>query len=595
MKHTLVGICCLLFFLAWKQALPAAQKTSEGWTPKEMGDAGDAEGASLKLPLLPPGKAYPANFNCREKPANCEFQLAYFPADGFDLSKKQRLNILFIPGGPGAIVDSGSRTAALRLLEKKHNVVYFHPRGMAGSAIDGRKEYDQFLRADYVVEDIERLRQEVLTTRPWDAIYAHSWGTVIAQRYAARYGKPKDASPKVRSLILSGPVDRHRTDTRAARTRMTVDNLKAIFTYYRTQSSANCRCASSSYLQPLVMDFSDPQITIFDTRLGPSDNFCFLPTDAADKISRQLEKLLSEIDENYGSADFIVDNYAQLKKDDRRFQAAFGKFPIEFFAAVRYLQMSGAPEKDALVFVADSRNRINAALVIAYYLSPDQPSRCSLKRGLFGGTAADCEYCERFKAARGELRLRLGGRESRRGSYVFGVYDGVARWISVMMNEKGCFTGKDLKQFVNQSGDAKKFGRDQAKKIGIVENEKICPWNPADYRHEVPTLLIKGSRDTVVAGCQGEDFLINGLKDGSRVLLEFRGLGHDVSVANLYEGSDPSSWSKHFASLLEDFIKMSSNPSQFHNDSRIKARLQKLKVSDRTHDPKITAQCGKNS
>ncbi|MGE5220525.1 MAG: alpha/beta fold hydrolase [Chloroflexota bacterium] len=555
-----------------------------------MGERGDAEGASLQLPLLPPGKTYPAGFHCSEKPASCQFHLAYFLADGFDLTKKQRLNILFIPGGPGAIVDTGGRTAALRLLEKKHNLVYFHPRGMAGSAIDGSKEYDQFLRADYVVEDIERLRQEVLKGRAWDAIYSHSWGTVVAQRYAARYG-----AEKVKSLILSGPVDRHRADTSGARTRMTVDNLKAIFSYYRTQGPAHCQCASSSFLKSLVTDYAEPQITILDNRLGPSDNFCFLKPEAAVKIAQRLEKILPQIEENYGSADFVVDHYAELKNDDKGFQAAFGKFPIEFFAAVRYLQMTGAPEKDSLVFVADSRNRINAALVIAYYFTPDNPSRCSLKSGLFAGTAADCEYCERLKAAGEELRARLGGRESRRGNYVFGVYDGVARWISLIMDKPGCFTGKDLENFAERSGEAKTFGREQARKIGIVENENICPWNPADYRHEVPTLLVKGSRDTVVAGCQAEDFLINGLTDDRRVLLEFRGLGHDMSVANLYEGSDPSSWSKTFASLLEDFIKMSAVPAQFRSDTKVKAKLKKLKARDRTRDPNIAARCGKSS
>jgi pimeloyl-ACP methyl ester carboxylesterase len=584
-----------LFILVWTVVLPAAQSSSDRWTPKEMGEPGDAEGASLNLPLLPTGEVYPSGFYCDKEPSACQFQLRYFLAEGFDLSKKQRLNILFIPGGPGAIVDTGSRTAALRLLEKKHNVVYFHPRGMAASAIDGRKQYDQFLRADYVVEDIERLRQAVLKGRSWDAIYAHSWGTVIAQRYAANYGKPKNANPYVKSLILSGPVDRHRTDTHVARTRMTIENLKAIFSYYRTQGAANCKCASAAYLKSRVVDYSEPQITIFDNRLGPSDNFCFLKADAAERIAQQLGKIVPQIDENYGSADFIVDNYAQLKKDDQSFQSGLGKFPIEFFAAVRYLQMAGAPEKNSLVFVADSRNRINAALVIAYYLTPDQASRCSLKSGLFSGSAADCEYCERFKAAREELRVRLGGRESRRGSYVFGVYDGVARWISVMMGEKGCFYGKDIEYFANQPGDAKEFGRKQAKKLGIVADEKICPWNPADYRHEVPTLLIKGSRDTVVAGCQAEDFLTHGLADGSRVLLEFRGLGHDLSVANLYEGSDPSIWSKRFVSLLEDFIKMSSTPEQFRGDAKVKAKLQKLKVRDRTRDPNIIAECGKDS
>ena len=345
----------------------------------------------------------------------------------------------------------------------------------------------------------------------------------------------------------------------------------------------------------MVTDINHPQITIFAEPLKPNDDFCFLSSAAGETIAQQLEKVLSQIDETYGSADFIVDNYAQLKRDDKTFRTEFGQFPVEFFAALRYLQMAGAPEKNGLVFVADSRQRINAALVIAYYLTPDNPSLCSLKSGLFGGTAGDCEYCERFKAAKEELRARLGGGESQRGSYVFGVYDGVARWISVMMGEKGCFTGKDVETFASSTASAKRFGRDQVKKIGIVADEKICPWNPADYRHEVPTLLIKGSRDTVVAGCQAEDFLLNGLKEGSRVFLEFRGLGHDVSVANLYEGSDPSTWSKTFASLLEDFIKMSSTPAQFRGDAKVKAKLQKLKVSDRTRDSNIVAQCGKDS
>ena len=59
----------------------------------------------------------------------------------------------------------------------------------------------------------------MLQSRPWDTIYAHSWGTVIAQRYAAKYGGPNEPAPKVKSLILSAPVDRHRADTHLARTR----------------------------------------------------------------------------------------------------------------------------------------------------------------------------------------------------------------------------------------------------------------------------------------------------------------------------------------------------------------------------------------
>ena len=134
-----------------------------------------------------------------------------------------------------------------------------------------------------------------------------------------------------------------------------------------------------------------------------------------------------------------------------------------------------------------------------------------------------------------------------------------------------------------------------AKKIGIVAGEKICPWNPAAFRHEVATLLIKGSRDAVVEGCQAEDFFVNGLKDGRRVLLEFKGLGHDMSVGNLFEGSDPSIWSKRFAGLIEEFVKRSGSIAKFRGDAAVKKKIAQLRAIDRTSDPSVAVQCGKNS
>jgi pimeloyl-ACP methyl ester carboxylesterase len=453
----LVTVVLFSLLLAGASSLNPAQ-IGDSWSEEEMGDPGDAQGEKLALRLLPEGEKVLANFSCDDKTSSCYFKLAYFLGDGFDLSKKQRRNILHIPGGPGAIVDSENRSATLRLLEKKHNVVYFHPRGMAQSAIDGSKEYDRFLRADYIVDDIEKLRQAILKSRPWDAIYAHSWGTVIAQRYTAKYGKSK-----VQSLILSGPVDRHRSGTHDARTRMTIANLKAIYDYYRSQNGAACRCQSMSFLKPLVTDFANPQISTFGGRLGANDNFCFLQAEVLEKIIAQFEKTIAEIEANYGSADSVVDNFRSLKKD-HDFQARFGKYPVELFAAIRFIQMSGAPEKDALVFVADSRNRVNAALLIAHYLTAENPLRCSLKEELFKAAAPVCEYCERLRAARDELRALRGGRESKRGSYVYGVYDGVTRWMPGVIGATGCFYGKDMEKFAAQTGDDHRFIRDQVGK-----------------------------------------------------------------------------------------------------------------------------------
>ncbi|HEX2928632.1 MAG TPA: alpha/beta hydrolase, partial [Candidatus Binatia bacterium] len=337
----------VLFTLVLASSSMAAQGSADKWTDKEMGKGeNDPKGLTLRLRLQPQSLPIPAGSRCRNVDApDCMFQFTYFLGKGFDPTKKQRLNILFIPGGPGAIVDTSNSSVALKMLERQHNVVYFHPRGMGQSAIDGDKEFDQFLRADYVVEDIEKLRVEILKTRPWDAIYAHSWGTTIAQRYAARFGKPKDPSPKVMSLVLSGPVDRHRENTQGARNQMIVENLRMIFDYYRSQGAANCQCESTAFLKKLVMDISAPQVPALGNQLRPQDNFCFLKTDVADEILKQLANRIAEIDENYGSADLIVDHFETLEKD-RDFQKRFGKLPIDFFAAVRFLQMSGAPVKD---------------------------------------------------------------------------------------------------------------------------------------------------------------------------------------------------------------------------------------------------------
>ena len=581
----------LAFFAILVQARPAGSGESDagGWTREEMGGHGNPKGPVLKLRLLPEGRSFPAEFNCDRKPASCQFNLAYFLGESFDLGNKQRLNILFIPGGPGAIVDSSDRSAALQVLEEKHNVVYFHPRGMAKSAIEGDRRYDQFLRAEYVVDDIEQIRRALLKDKPWDAIYGHSWGTVIAQRYAAKYGQGKDA--KVKSLILTGPVDRHRPDTQKARAAMIVENLKVIFTYYRS-AGAKCVCQSTGFLKSKVVDLSSPQISALGARLEANDNLCFLDAKRIDGIAARLRKILDTIDAEFGSADFIVDNFTALKKD-KEFQSRFAGLPIEFFAAIRYLQMAGAPESDGLVFGADSRSRIDAALVIAHDLGSAAPGGCNPKEEMFAGASEGCEYCDRLKAAREELHPQSGGSDSQRGGYVFGVYDGVTRWLPVMMGMQGCFTGADMAGF--DKGSGREFARAQARKIGVVAAEKICPWNPADFRHDVPTLLIKGSRDTVVAGCQTEDFLLHGLKDGRRVLLELRGLGHDMSVSNLYEGADPSVWSRRFATLLAEFVKMSGDVSKFRSAANVRAQLAKLKATDRTRDPNLSKQCGKNS
>ena len=67
--------------------------------------------------------------------------------------------------------------------------------------------------------------------KPWDAVYAHSWGRIVIQMYAKTYPQ------SVNALILSAPVSRASEDTGAAWRTMIVDNLLDI---YRKHRSTKC-------------------------------------------------------------------------------------------------------------------------------------------------------------------------------------------------------------------------------------------------------------------------------------------------------------------------------------------------------------------
>src|SRR5215831_19370859 len=144
---------------------------SQTWRPEDMKPGELTQENDRTVPIDVP---------CGSSPC----KLVYFVGDGFDPTKINRKNILYIGGGPGNIVDRKNRD--LQFLETNYNVVYFDIRAAGLSFIPIDNSYDRFLRARFVVEDIERLRRETLKddNRPWDVIYAHSWGTVVAQQYA---------------------------------------------------------------------------------------------------------------------------------------------------------------------------------------------------------------------------------------------------------------------------------------------------------------------------------------------------------------------------------------------------------------------------
>ena len=500
---------------------------------------------------------------CGFRLSRCKFELHYFEGQKPEVADRTKY-ILYIPGGPGDIVDRKNPTLHGMVLGQS---VFFDVRGTGYSVIPESNAYDQFLRAKHVVEDIETLRQEMAKKirnecadgetpmensckegkRPWDAIYAHSWGTIVAQMYAAKYGKKH-----VTRLILSAPVSRAQANTEEARRTMIVKNLMDI---YQKHSTLGCpwpegltgknKKKGRSTIVNAAGQGSDPAI----------ETFCFLTKDELHHIKNELTSLLNDIEGGYGSIAFVSRFYNKLIKDDAEFSQKY-KYPAEFFTALRQLESLGGGEQVGYRFPQEFREKkIDAAFFLGYYLmfkiKPDLTDAnghkvrfvCTTKNPFLRSIAnwPDSEkikdrICDRIDDAEWALQNETPNDGSPRASAVFGVYDGIARWIFRVLEDQGrtkngCFSGKDLRDVA--SGNLlpdKKVIQEVAKTIGISsDNEEICPWDAAKYYHEVPTLILTGRADPVTAGGQAMYFYENGLARGKRVLIDFPGAGHQMS------------------------------------------------------------------
>ena len=562
------------------------------WKPAEMssrpaGRSGQLMRKVADVRLLPDDVAMPKDIDCHDEP--CKFDLYYFFGKGFNLARPERKNILFIAGGPGQLVDNVNQMGRmLGHLEARHNVVYFDLRGGGRSVIPASNKFDRFLRGEYVADDIERIRKAVLNRKPWDAIYSHSWGSVPAQLYAAEFG-PK----KVKTLILSAPVVRDR-DTHGARAQLTAANLQLIFTTYRSPAGQPCSCSDRKLPVPVQTFLGTATQKLGEVsavvNAHSSYNFCFFDVAQAHAISARLEKLLGDIEEQFGSVDFVTDRYDDLVKSaDAK---SHPRFPREFYSAVKALQFTGAPELGVMPYSSDFAKQIDAALVIGHYLTLAEKSasqgapvarQCAASSPFLKNTQCATGFCKIIAPAKPSGQG--GGQlESIRANQVLGLYDGVARSLlrpgMIERDGNGCFSGKDVAAFASGSG-AKELLRDGTKRFGTVAAEKVCPWTPKKHPHEVRTLILKGARDTVIAGCQAEDFYRDGLK-GERALIEFRGMGHAMYGAPFNLIGDPTVYAESFRVVLEKFMDLPV--AQLRSDKQVAVNLDKLQALFREPD-----------
>jgi proline iminopeptidase len=107
--------------------------------------------------------------------------------------RRQGNPVVFLHGGPGQGSQTFARFAGPHL-ERSHRMVYLDQRGSGRSEKHWAKKYS----VDLMVDDLEQLRRLWKVERM--ALVGHSFGTLLALEYAARY--PKHVS----HLVLSGTV-----------------------------------------------------------------------------------------------------------------------------------------------------------------------------------------------------------------------------------------------------------------------------------------------------------------------------------------------------------------------------------------------------
>jgi proline iminopeptidase len=135
--------------------------------------------------------------------------------------------IIVVPGGPG--LDHTYLFPEMRRLAKAHRVIFYDPRGTgrtSGEVNDSTVSFDRLLADIDALADSLRL--------PAFTLLGHSWGGLVAMRYAARHPE------RLRALVLmntSEPGRRYADESnRLLRARQTPEDSAQIATLVRSEA-----------------------------------------------------------------------------------------------------------------------------------------------------------------------------------------------------------------------------------------------------------------------------------------------------------------------------------------------------------------------
>jgi pimeloyl-ACP methyl ester carboxylesterase len=405
-------------------------------------------------------------------------------------------SVLFCAGGPGEIVRTCDlqRTYADFLHLYDYNVVYFHLRGTGFSQVPAENGKDKFLRSTFAVADMEAIRKDFLgKNNQWEAIIGWSFGTILAQLYASRY------SQFVKKLILISPLSRH----------MFKQTSKTAYDDYYRATLEIYRKSLDRIFSSTNMDLA----TEFGGLTAGEKNTIL------DKLFNFDEGILRKTEQVFGSIQSVIDAYREIKPQEFE-RSGLQKYSRGFYQSLRDLRIVGANSLD------DDGNTIN-------------------QQHLIGKTLRD-ELLPSRAPKPADPKPNPFDQGSQRAYYSFGIQDGL-NWL--FLRER--FDRKNtVKGSLNAlSGTSDSTGRksidkalDWNKRVKIDRTLKIKPWDPADHRHDVPTLILSGELDPVTAKGQADRYIKSTLtarktrRVRSRVL--FPTIGHKIAFGSIFAEDD---------------------------------------------------------
>jgi pimeloyl-ACP methyl ester carboxylesterase len=385
--------------------------------------------------------------------------------------------VLFCAGGPGEIVRPGDENFVKFLIDQNtaYQVVHFHLRGSGFSQIPPSNRFDKFLRTSHAVEDIERIRIAVLGKEPWDGIVGYSYGTVVAQQYACRY---KEMG--VRKLILIGPISMHK---------------------FKLATPATANQVLDEYTKAV----QEIRQAILEGIIDNNKEFEGLSA-IKPHLSILLSDVFDKVESNFSNERYVADNYEQLKESrELKNKAGFNprQYSRLFFEKLHELRYIGW---QPITVGGLQQKQIQAVKVIVKGLAPNLQATKEL-----GALEPDARSVDDLPD------------ESSRVLYVIRTFDGLYRKF---LKEWLADDKRDIQGALERSGGT--VGNEIIKKIGIADDTPKI-WDPADYKHSVPTLVLKGGADPVTADGQAEHYCEQALM-GPRTLIEFEGIGHGFDL-----------------------------------------------------------------